>query len=179
MNSVPFPENEAERLDFLNQCGILNTPSEEAFDDFTRLASYICDAPVSFMSLVDSNQLWFKSTFGAELEPAPREIAFCAHTILEDNLLLIEDASTDERFTDNPLVVSDPKIRFYAGMPLVVSGGYALGSLCVIDFKPRTLSLEQQEMLKILRRRVVKQLELKHHISALSRACDVCIESIS
>lgn len=179
MQSFPIPENEVERLNFLHESDILNTPPEQVFDDFTQLASHICEAPVSFISLIDTDQLWFKSMFGMELEPTPREIAFCSHTILEDRLFLIEDASTDERFAENPVVVGDPNIRFYAGMPLIASGGYALGSLCVIDFAPRSLSSGQQEMLQILRRRVVKQFELKHHISALSRACSVCIESIA
>jgi len=115
---VPIPTNEPERLQALQRYNILDTLPEVEFDDLTRLAAYICETPMAFISLVDENRQWIKSRIGLDATSTPRDIAFCAHTILEPDLLIVPDAILDERFKNNPLVVNEPKIRFYAGAPL-------------------------------------------------------------
>ena len=162
---APLPENETERLNALYGCRILDTAPEPVFDDVMLLAAQICGVPQAAVSLIDTDRQWFKAILGLDASETPRDVAFCAHTILQPDLLLVPDAHTDPRFSDNPLVTGAPSIRFYAGMPLVTSDGLALGSLCVIDQKPRQLSTQQQEALRVLGNQISSQLDLKRHIT--------------
>jgi GAF domain-containing protein len=157
-------------LEALRRYHLLDTAPEESLDDVTHLAAYICGTPTALISLVDETRQWFKSRFGLELTETPREQAFCAHTILQPDLLEVEDARADARFADNPLVQSDPKIRFYAGAPLRTAEGLALGSLCVIDLAPRKLSNDQRDALNRLARLVMKAFEVRRVADALASA---------
>ncbi len=161
MIKAKLPDNEAERLEALHQYQVLDSESEEPFDDFTALASHICGTPISLVSLVDESRQWFKSKVGIDTPELPRDIAFCAHTILGNEIMEVHDAVSDERFRENPLVTTAPNIRFYAGAPLITPDGFKLGSLCVIDREPRKLTAEQHDALARLGRQVVHQLELR------------------
>jgi diguanylate cyclase (GGDEF)-like protein/PAS domain S-box-containing protein len=165
MKAAKLPKNEIERLIALKQYQILDTASEQSFDDITRLASMICGTPIALITLLDENRQWFKSAVGLDAAETPRNISFCGHAILGDDIFEISNALEDERFFDNPLVRGQPNIRFYAGMPLITENGYALGSLCVIDQTARELSAEQRDALKILGRQVVAQIE--HRMTTL------------
>ena len=151
----PLPPDEAVRLAVLRSLEILNTTPEQSFDELTALAATICQTPIALVSLIDEDRQWFKSRVGWTAAATPRDSAFCAHTILKRDLLIISDASADERFASNPLVTSDPGIRFYAGAPLVTPEGHALGALCVIDRQPRELTPEQAQALRILSHQVM------------------------
>jgi hypothetical protein len=154
-------DSEKKRLKVLWQYDVLDTIPEALFDDLTELAAGICEAPVALISLVDEKRQWFKSKFGLTVSETSRDVSFCAHAIQQPDLFIIPDATQDVRFASNPLVTSDPKIRFYAGAPLTTPDGYALGTLCVIDKVPRELRSEQKQALRILARHVVSQLELR------------------
>ena len=165
---APLPANETQRLKVLRSLDLLDTEAESEFDELTTLAAQICNVPVALVSLVDENRQWFKSKVGLEVDETGREVAFCAHSILKPNEIMeISDARQDKRFADNPLVTEDPKIRFYAGAPLTTSSGYTLGTLCVVDYSPRTLSDSQKKALEILRLLVVRQIELRNSYRAL------------
>jgi GAF domain-containing protein len=159
--SAVTPENEKKRLKVLWEYNLLDTVPEVVFDDLTELAANICEAPIALISLVDEKRQWFKSKFGTTVNETSRDISFCAHAIQQADLFIVPDATKDQRFATNPLVVSDPKIRFYAGAPLITPDGYALGTLCVIDKMPRELRPEQKQALRLLARHVISLLELR------------------
>jgi two-component system cell cycle sensor histidine kinase/response regulator CckA len=167
--NAPRPPDERARLQSLHKYDVLDTPPELAFDDLTLLAAQICGVPTAMVSLVDEHRQWFKSKVGLELAETPRDAAFCAHTILKPNEVLeVKDASADPRFADSSLVSEAPHFRFYAGAPLVTPEGHALGSLCVMDTRPRELTPDQLEALRALSRRVVAQLELRRQARELA-----------
>lgn len=153
-----LPKNEKERLAALKQLNILETPLEERFERITRMVSRSLNVPIAAVSLIDESRQWFKSIQGLSASETPRDVAFCAHAILEDELLLVADATQDERFADNPLVTSEPFIRFYAGYPLSLSKDIRVGTLCAIDHIPRELSSEDIEMLQDLAKTVESEL---------------------
>ena len=161
MSAALLPSTEPARLEALARYEVLDTPPEREFDDLTLLASYICQTPQALISFVDRERQWFKSRLGIEETETPRSVAFCAHAILQDDVMIVPDATKDDRFAGSPLVTSGPKIRFYAGAPLLTEDGHSLGTLCVSDRVPRELSREQIAALRALARQVVAQLELK------------------
>jgi PAS domain S-box-containing protein len=169
VNAAPLAIDEPARLRALSSTGLLDTPSESAFDDLTRLAAAVCAAPIALISLVDEHRQWFKSRVGLDASETPRDVAFCAHAILGEGLFVVPDSHEDPRFADNPLVTSGPGVRFYAGAPLVVAG-HALGTLCVIDHVARRLTAEQQGALAALARQVSAQIELRRKATDLARA---------
>jgi anti-sigma regulatory factor (Ser/Thr protein kinase) len=161
---------ETRRLQELRSYRILDSDPEKQFDELSLLASYICETPIALISLVDADRQWFKARTGLDVTETPRDLAFCAHAIKQEELFVVPDTREDERFRDNPLVVGDPKIRFYAGAPLITPGGNALGTLCVIDREPRELSPEQKEALEALRNQAVAQLILRRNLIELKDA---------
>ena len=161
MISARIPENENTRLQDLQDSGLLDSPAEAEFDEIVAFASDLCNMPISLISLVDSNRQWFKARIGLNAIETNRDIFFCSHAILEDHLFEVPDTLNDIRFSDNPMVVQDPSIRFYAGMPLVTSSGSRLGTLCVIDKTPRQLTEKQKFGLKVLANNVIKIAELR------------------
>ena len=156
------PNNEAQRQNSLETFNILDTLPEAEYDNITAIAAKICGTPIALISLVDNNRQWFKSRQGINAEETPRDIAFCAHAILEpDKLFEVNDATKDPRFLDNPLVLKNPNVVFYAGSPLVTPEGEALGTLCVIDHKPREISQNSKELLSLLSQHVVTHMRLR------------------
>lgn len=157
-----IPGNEQERLNALYQYQILDTLPESDLDNITRLASEICQTPISLISLVDSNRQWFKSHYGTDANETPRDVAFCAHAINNPNqVFIVPDSRIDERFADNPLVTGSPHVVFYAGMPLITPDGFAIGTLCIIDQKPNQLNKNQIDALEILSNQVIRLFELR------------------
>lgn len=167
---VPAPPREAARLAALRQLRILDTDPEQVFDDLTSLASYICGTPLAAISLVDADRQWFKSTVGMVSRETSRNISFCTHTILGNELFLVPDATQDPRFAESALVQNNPHLKFYAGMPLATADGHNIGALCVMDRQPRELSAEQISALSALSRLVQSQLELRRDLLLLREA---------
>ncbi len=161
MISAPVPENEDQRLAALGRYEILDSIPERSYQDLLTIAAGICGTPMGAISMIDSQRQWFKAQKGLPVQETSRDVAFCAHAILGDELFVVPDALADDRFHDNPLVTGNPGIRFYAGAPLVTKGGEALGALCVIDDQPREISDTQRQALVALSRQVVALLELR------------------
>jgi anti-sigma regulatory factor (Ser/Thr protein kinase) len=161
---------ETERLAALRRYRILDTDPERSFDDLALLASHICGTPMALITLIDEHRQWFKSRVGVSMSETSRAISFCTHAISHRDLFIVRDALADARFKENPFVTGGPEIRFYAGAPLVTPDGHALGTLCVLDRMPRTLSPDQLEALDALRRQVESQLELRLKLMELERA---------
>lgn len=156
-----LPPDEELRLLDLASYDIINSPEEKDFNELVELAAQICQSPISLITLMDREQQWFKAKKGVSEKSTSRDIAFCAHALLQDNVMEVPDATKDDRFFDNPLVTSDPNIRFYAGAPIVSAAGFKLGTICVLDDKPRTLLPEQENALRILSNQVSRLLELR------------------
>ncbi len=174
MIPAEIPADEAERLATLRSYEILDTRSETEFDDLTELAAAILGTPIALVSLVDAERQWFKSHYGLAARQTSRNVAFCAHTILQKPTFVVEDATLDPRFRDNPLVTGPLGVRFYAGARLVTPEGHAVGTLCVIDHKPRTLTPAQFIAMGQISRQVVALLELHRFRRRAQRAADAC-----
>lgn len=166
--AAPMPANEAERVAALHRYRILDTDPESSFDELTELAAWVCRTPIALVSLIDESRQWFKSSVGiTPPREVPREVSFCAHALLEPNIFVVSDAATDPRFARHPEVVGPPFVRFYAGVPLMTPDGYALGTLCVVDQRPRTITSEQKKALVTLGHQVTRELELRRHLVLL------------
>ena len=179
--TAPIPENEVARVQALHQYAVLNTAPEPAYDQLAELAASICGTPIAAVSLIDSDRQWIKANVGLNFSETARDVAFCAHTIAQRDLLVVPDATRDPRFADNPLVTSEPHIRFYAGAPLITSDGHALGTLCVLDYAPRQLDDQQRDALRVLSHQVVARLELrktKTHLQAAERSAGSTLEAL-
>lgn len=170
METAPLPDNESQRLEALRCCNILDTAPEPIYDDVTSLASTLCDTPIALISLVDSDRQWFKAKKGLEASSTPRSMAFCAHAILSDHVLVVPDATADPRFWDNPLVVGSPGVRSYAGAPIMTAEGLRLGTVCVIDRRSRQFSNDQISSLAALSRQVASHLELRRQLTRQQKA---------
>ena len=186
MQAAPRPLNEAERVAALRALDVLDTPSEAEFDALVNAAAAVCGTPISLVSLVDTDRQWFKANRGlAGATQTPRDVAFCAHAILQDGLFEVPDATLDPRFADNPLVAGAPDIRFYAGAPVRLSNGQCVGTLCVIDRQPRTLNERQREVLHCLAQATAQAMEgrlalrqVRGLVGDLSKAAaGICIQA--
>ena len=164
--SFPVPENEPGRIVALKAFEILDTPPDPAYDEIGELAAHICKCPVGYISFVDEERVWLKAKYGLapDFVGSPREIGFCATTICGAELVTVPDLREDARFNQNPFVTADPHLQFYCSMPLITDEGYALGTLCVMDFEPRQLDFEQAQAMRRLSRQVLSQLELRRRL---------------
>jgi signal transduction histidine kinase len=168
-----IPANEQERLHALREYELLDSESEKEFDEIVALASFICQTPISTITLIDENRQWFKAHVGLAIRETPRDVAFCAYAILQPDITIVNDATQDKRFNENPLVTGSPDIRFYAGLPLTTQEGFNLGTICVIDTKPRDLTHEQNKALQVLRNQVLKLFELRRKNILLTKMHDM------
>lgn len=171
-SDIPTPQEDA-RLAALKSYEVLDTPPEQIFDEFARLAASLAGTPTALISLIDGTRQWFKAKVGMGVDQTPRNIAFCDHAIRGNDVFVVPDASKDERFADNPLVVNDPGIRFYAGAPLITLEGHALGTICIIDYVPREFTPEQSQALQALSAHVMAQLELRRRLAKFTRGNEV------
>lgn len=151
----------------LREYGVLDTPPEAVYDDIAHVCAGVCDTPIALISLIDGRRNWFKARVGVddELTESPRDISFCGHAILGQEIFEVTDAAADDRFADNPLVAAEPKIRYYAGAPLITPDGYKLGTICAIDIRPRRLSEAQRDTLVALSRLVMRQLDRRRRLA--------------
>ncbi len=179
MRPPDLPANEKQRLSTLHALGLLDTSPEERFDAITRTAAALYNAPIALISLVDSNRQWFKSRYGIAINETPRDVSFCGHAILGSEILVVNDAQRDERFRDNPLVLGDPFVRFYAGRPLEASNGSRIGTLCIIDREARSLSTGQHDLLQQLGAWVEAEIRLIEERQALPRYLDHLLELVA
>ncbi len=163
---APLPEDEAARQAAVERLGLLDTPVEERFDRHARIAAAALDAPIALVTLIDNDRQWYKSHIGFDFSETSRDMGFCSHAILEDDPLVVNDALQDDRFADNPVVVGDPHVRFYAGIPLHAADGARVGAFCIVDQKPRRLSVAQLRMLKDIARLVEEELEPRSAVKA-------------
>jgi GAF domain-containing protein len=163
--SAPVPQDEERRLRALQQTGLLDTEAEERFDRYTRIATALFDVPIAMVSLVDRDRQWYKSRVGTDTRETGRDRAFCAHVILGDEVMQVPDALVDDRFADSPLVTGEPRIRFYAGAPLSLGDGSAVGTLCVIDHRARNLDEGQLRLLSDLAKLVERELQTKPSVA--------------
>jgi GAF domain-containing protein len=167
-----LPDNEDRRIEALREYHILDTAADEAFDDLTQMAAYICQTPIAMISLVDTSRQWFKSKVGVETSETPRDVAFCAHTILDSRPLIVRDATKDPRFVDSALVTGEPGVRFYAGFPLTTQQGCSLGALCAVDRKPRMINFSQKQAMSRLARQVMALMNLRLTSEHLAQALE-------
>jgi len=170
MIPAPLPTNEEQRLEKLYELDIMDTLEEQAYDDITHLTAQICGVPIALISLIDRDRQFLKSHHGLDVNEVSRELGFCPHAILDNELTVVEDATKDERFHDNPLVTGGPEVKFYAGAPLIMPGDLRVGTLCVVSTEPRTLTDDQAKTLETLARQVVSQLELRQTVKQLEAA---------
>lgn len=174
MKDTPIPDNDAERVSVLREYQVLDTAPELVYDEITEILAQVCDCPIASIGLMDETREFYKSTVGVApgVREAPRELNICAHTVCGSDIMNVPDLAADERFTANPAVTGDPYWRFYCGMPLINPEGHVLGSLCVVDFKPRKLSFEQTETMRRLAHQVVAQLELRRSLAQRDQALE-------
>jgi GAF domain-containing protein len=170
--SAPTPPNEAGRLAALREYYILDTAAEQAFEDIAALAAFVCDVPIALISFVDEARQWFKSRIGISEQETPRDVAFCAYTIMQPAPLIVDDACADARFENSKLVTNEPRIRFYAGFPLISHTGFALGALCAVDRTPRHISARQQNAMQRLSRQVMALLELRRLSARMAKTLE-------
>jgi GAF domain-containing protein len=159
--TTPIPADEEARQESLRTYEILDTQAEKVFDDITAVIAGICDTPIALLTFIDGNRQWIKANFGLPLRQTTRNASICAHAICRDELFVVPDTLRDARFADNPFVIGEPHIRFYAGMPLITPEGHALGALCVIDHSPRQLSEDQKAKLEALAQSAMLLLEIR------------------
>lgn len=173
MRAGPIPDDEAERLRVLDQYDVLDTEAEQIYDDLARLARYVTGASAGLVTILAEDRNWFKATVDLEVDEVERAVSFCSHLVDDPHeIMVVEDAREDERFADNPAVVGEPGVRFYAGRPLTTPEDHVIGSLCAIDTEPRSLDGEQRELLDALGRQVMVNLEARRRIQALDEQID-------